>query len=212
MSNIAIIGAHGQIARVATDLFLALPDVQLTLYLRGANRLPNPDPSRARVVEGDVNDETKLREALAGQDVVYANLAGEDLAQQVQHLVAAMDATGVKRLIFISAIGIYDEVTGNFGEWNKRTLGDILTRYRQASDIIEASDLDYTILRPTWLTDYDEIDYETVGRDESVRGTEVSRKSVAALVVKLVTTPGWEVRQNLGVNKPHTAGDKPAWY
>ncbi len=129
MSKIAVIGAHGQIARVATDLFLAETDAQLTLYLRRASRLPNPDPSRACVVEGDTNDEAKLRAALTGQDVVYANLAGADLAEQVRHLVAAMTAVGVKRLIFISAIGIYDEVTGRFGEWNKRTLGDILTRY-----------------------------------------------------------------------------------
>lgn len=211
MSNVLILGAHGQIARVATRLFLQETDAYLTLYLRKAARLPNPYSSRARVVEGDVNDEAKLQEVLAGQDVVYANLAGTDLARQVRHVVAVMQAAGVKRLIFISAIGIYDEVTGEFGRWNKLTLGTILARYRQASDVIEASDLDYTILRPTWLTDDDEIAYELTGRDESVRGTEVSRKSVAALVVKLATTPGWEVHQNLGVNKPGTAGDKPAW-
>ncbi|MCY7939622.1 NAD(P)H-binding protein [Bacillus inaquosorum] len=28
-------------------------------------------------------------------------------------------------------------------------------------EIIEASDLDYTILRPAWFTNKDEIDYET---------------------------------------------------
>ncbi|TGE22713.1 SDR family oxidoreductase [Hymenobacter metallicola] len=211
MSKVLILGAHGQIARVATQLFLAETDAKLRLYLRAAHRLPNPDPRRVHIVEGDVNDEAKLRAVLAGQDVVYANLAGEDLAQQVSHLVAAMKATGVQRLIFISAIGIYNEVTGNFGEWNKQTLGNILERYRQASDIIEASDLNYTILRPTWLTNYDEVDYEIVGRNESVKGTEVSRKSVAALVVKLATTAGGEERQNLGVSKPGTAGEKHAW-
>jgi NAD(P)H-binding len=42
-----------------------------------------------------------------------------------------------------------------------------------------------SILRPAWLTDEDEVDYETTERNEPFRGTEVSRKSVAALIVKI---------------------------
>jgi saccharopine dehydrogenase-like NADP-dependent oxidoreductase len=39
MTNILILGAHGQIARVATDLLLKQTDVRLTLYLRNARGL-----------------------------------------------------------------------------------------------------------------------------------------------------------------------------
>ena len=39
MTNILILGAHGQIARVATDLFLKRTDARLMLYLRNARRL-----------------------------------------------------------------------------------------------------------------------------------------------------------------------------
>ena len=77
---------------------------------------------------------------------------------------------------------------------------------------MENSDLDYTIIRPAWLTDKDEIDYETTQRDEPFKGTEVSRKSIAALVVKLAQDPTSGIRSSLGVNKPNTDGDKPAWY
>ncbi|GIN90107.1 hypothetical protein J6TS1_02460 [Siminovitchia terrae] len=47
-------------------------------------------------------------------------------------------------------------------------------------DIIEASDLNYTVLRPAWLTDNDEIDYEITQKEVPFKGTEVSRKSVAS--------------------------------
>ncbi len=54
MTKILILGAHGQIARVATDLFLSETDAQLTLYLRRAKRLKVPDSGkRVCVVEGD---------------------------------------------------------------------------------------------------------------------------------------------------------------
>ena len=90
---------------------------------------------------------------MAGQDVVYANLAG-DLEQQAQCIAKAMEKTGIKRLVFISSMGIYDEVPGEH-------YGSILDPYRKAASIIEASRLDYTILRPAWLNDRDEINYAT---------------------------------------------------
>jgi uncharacterized protein YbjT (DUF2867 family) len=194
LTNVLILGANGQIARYAIDLFLNETDAQLTLYLRNSHRLRNIDSNRVRVIEGDVLDIEKLKEAMIGQDVVYANLAG-DLEQMAKNIVEAMDATGVKRLIFISSMGIYDEVPGE-------KYGSILDPYRRSAEIIEASDLDYTILRPAWLTDQDEIDYETTQKGEPFKGRVVSRKSVADLVVKLVLSPELEVRRSLGVNKP----------
>lgn len=84
--------------------------------------------------------------------------------------------------------------------------------YRRAADLIEASDLDYMILRPAWLTDKDETDYETTARTEQFKGTEVSRKAVAALITELVAQPEKYARTNLGVNKPGTDGPAPAWF
>jgi len=91
-------------------------------------------------------------------------------------------------------------------------IGSYLPPFRKAADAIEASALDYTILRPAWLTDADEVIYETTGRHEHFKGTEVSRKSVAALVVEYIRDPKNLSHKNLGVNKPNTDGDKPAFY
>ena len=113
MSNVLILGANGQVARHAIELFLKETDARLTLYLRNSRRLRNPGPDRARVIEGD-----------------------------------------------------------------------------------------YTILRPAWFTDVDEIDYETTQKGEPFKGSVVSRKSVAALVVKLAESSKLGVRRSLGVSKP----------
>jgi uncharacterized protein YbjT (DUF2867 family) len=211
MNNVLILGANGQIARLAIDLFLNETDAQLTLFLRNSGRIKIANPNRERVIEGDVNDVEKLIEAMIGQDIVFANLGGSNLVQQTESIVEAMNATGVKRIIFISSLGVYDEVPGKFGEWNKNILGGILVTLRKATEILEASDLDYTILRPAWLTNKNEVDYEITKKEEPFKGTEVSRKSVASLVVKLAQSPELEVRQSLGLNKPNTDGDKPAF-
>jgi uncharacterized protein YbjT (DUF2867 family) len=196
MMKILILGANGQIARVATGLFLDRTDARLTLYLRNAHRLNFSNHGhRVRVVEGDVLDDKALETAMAGQDVIYANLAG-DMEQQARHIVASMQKTDVKRLIFISSMGIYDEVPGEHH-------GSILDPYRKSARLIEASELDYTILRPAWLSDRDEIAYGTTQKGEPFKNPseQVSRKSVADLVVKLATTPGLQIRSSLGVHK-----------
>jgi uncharacterized protein YbjT (DUF2867 family) len=197
MTRVLILGANGQIARVSIDLFLKRTDAQLTLYLRNARRLENlKDSDRVRIVEGDVLDKRSLKEAMEGQDVVYANLSGR-LVEQAKNIVETMNASCVKRLIFISSMGIYDEVPGE-------RYRSVLDQYRYAAQVIEASDLDYTILRPEWLNDRDEIDYDTTHKGEPFKNPEatVSRKSVADLVVKLATTSGLEIRSSLGVHKP----------
>jgi uncharacterized protein YbjT (DUF2867 family) len=195
MTKVLILGANGRIARVATKLFLERTDAQLTLYLRKANRLRLTDAnSRIRVVEGDVLDRHALKAAMEGQDIVYANLVGQ-LEQQARAIVEAMDQAGIKRLIFISSMGIYDEVPGE-------RHSSILDPYRRSAEIIEASDLDYTLIRPAWLDDRDEIAYATTRKGEPFANKDatVSRKSVADLVVTLATTPGLEIRGSLGVH------------
>lgn len=196
MTNVLILGAHGQIARAATELFLKEPDVALTLYLRNARRLKNIGyPDRVRLVEGDVLDTATLSAAMAGQDVVYANLSG-DMEAQAHAIVKAMRSEGVRRLVFISSMGIHDEIPGE-------QYGSILDPYRDSVRVVEASGLDYTVIRPAWLNNKDEIAYGTTRKGEPFKnpGAYVSRKSVADLVVKLALTPGLESGASLGVHK-----------
>lgn len=212
MKKVLVLGAGGQIARWVIEMLSDSTGIELTLYLRQARKLHGKAPQNARVIEGDVLDRKTLDPAMSGQDVVYANLSGDDLALQAKSFIASMKGAGVKRLIFIASLGIYDEVPGKFGAWNRRQISAFLPGFRKAADLIETSGLDYTILRPAWLTDANEVDFETTDRDEPFKGTEVSRKSVAALVVECIREPRRFSRSNLGVNKPNTDGDKPEFY
>lgn len=208
MRNVLILGASGQIAHLAIGMLAKHPDVRLTLFVRDPKRLKDA-PKSAKVIRGDVLEHSDLNAALLGQDIVYANLTGDDLDAQAKSVIASMEAARVKRLIFVLSLGIFDEVPGKFGKWNRRMIGEALKPFRRASDAIETSSLDYTLIRPAWLMDKDEVDYELTARDEPFKGTVVSRKSVADLVTKLIASPQLHMRANLGVNKPNSDGDKP---
>lgn len=207
MKNILVLGATGQIAKWAVEMLANQEDIQQTLFVRDAKKIAKI-PNNAKVVQGDVLNLEQLTLVVKDQDIVYANLAGE-LEAQTQNIIAAMKEAGVKRIIFINSLGIYDEVKGKFGEWNTKEIGAYLGPYRKAADLLEASNLDYTILRAAWLMDEDEVDYETTERNENFNGTVISRKSVAALVVKIIQEPSFASHKNLGVNKPNSDADKP---
>lgn len=122
MANVLILGAHGQIAQLATKQLLNETKHDLKLFLRRANRLNVTDAKRETVIDGDVLNAAQLDAALKGVDVVYANLGNAQIENQAKSVVAAMDRAGVKRLIWISTLGIYDEVPGKYGKWNHQML------------------------------------------------------------------------------------------
>ena len=210
MTNLLIVGASGAIARHVIEFLHGNASIKTTLFLRNAAKLHGLDTSGMTIVEDDVTDTALLARTLQGQDIVYANLIGE-MDVMARSLLGAMDQARVTRLIFVTSLGIYDEVPGRFGDWNRREIGAYLPPFRRAADLIEASGLDYTILRPAWLTDADEVAYETTRRDQPFKGTEVSRKSVAAYVMVLLDDPAKDIGGNIGLNKPGTDGDKPAF-
>src|ERR1700744_5898593 len=101
MTNVIIIGASGNIAGKVISMLESRKDVLLTLFMRNVHRLRKSPISGIRVVEGDVlKDYGRLKDAVAGQDIVYINLAG-DLEAMTKNIVRAMQVTGVRRVIFI---------------------------------------------------------------------------------------------------------------
>lgn len=212
MVKVVVLGAHGRVAQIVEKFLFADKDVQTSLFLRNASRMADKK-NQATIFEGSATDAAQLEKAMKGQDIVYANLGSkDDIDLEAEATVEAMKNAHVKRLIWISTLGIYDEVPGKFGEWNKEALGDYITEYAKAAKRIEDSGLDYTIICPTWMTDKNEVDYEKSEKGEPIKDTEVSRKSVAAYVYHLIKYPKEDIGKSIGLGKPGTEGDKPSWY
>lgn len=183
-------GAGGSLAKPVIEALKALDNIALTLFVRNKKKLEESLTKDCSVMEGDALNYKDVTQAVQGQDIVYINLAG-DLEKMAQNIVKAMKEAGMKRVIAISSIGIYD-----------KPLKQVLVPYRKLADIIESSGLDYTILRPDWFTNGNEIDYILTKKNEPETGTAISRKSIAAFIAALVKKPGTHVNENLGISKP----------
>lgn len=196
--KILIIGATGSVGSVARNYFLENTDDQLTLMARNISRLGELS-NRETAVESSVDDIAELQAAIEDQDVVFAALSG-DLAKYAHNIVKAMAATKVTRLIFISSMGIYNEIPASVGEAGNLATNPMLKTYRQAADVIETSDFNYTVIRPGWF-DNGSDDYQITHKGEPFGGHDVSRRSIADLVVKLAHDNQLGSRDSLGINR-----------
>jgi uncharacterized protein YbjT (DUF2867 family) len=201
MTKIVIIGATGSVGRVARQLFLEKTNDELTLFSRRPERLKPVDSTREVAVSGDVMDASELDKAISGQDVVFASMTG-NLGKMAKAIVESMKRVGVNRLIFITSMGIYNEIPASVGSSGNLRSNQVLQTYRDAADVIEASGLAYTIIRPGWFDSSNDTDYEITVKGEPFGGHDVSRKSIADLVVRLASDPNLYVRESVGINRP----------
>jgi len=191
MKNVLIIGASGSLAQYVIEALKKLDDITLTLFARSKNRLSKNIAEGCTIIEGDAMKYNDVKNAIEGQKIVYVNLAG-NLEAMVKNIVKAMQETDVKRIIAISSIGIYES-----------PLKPVLVPYRKLADVIESSGLDYTILRPDWFTNANEIDFAITLKGEPETGTAISRKSIASFIATIIENPDLHKKENLGISKPN---------
>lgn len=196
MTKVLIIGATGTVGSAVRQTLLNETDDTLTLFARSAKRLQAGD--RETVISGDVMNDADLDRAMQGQDVVFAALSGS-LGRFAKQIVAAMDRNGVSRLLFISSMGIYNEVPAGMGD--NLAASPVLRPYREAADVIEASDLNYTVIRPGWFTS-GPVNYEVTEKGQPFGGHNVSVSSIADLVKRLSADPNLYSKNSVGINTP----------
>ena len=195
--RILIIGATGSIGSKLRKTLLSKTDYKLTLYSTRANRI-QVTAGREVAIAGDVFNKNDLSRAVANQDVVFAALSG-DLGRMAKSIVDVMEKSTTKRLIFITSMGIYNEIPRSIGGGNLNE-NSMLRPYREAADVIEKSNLSYTLIRPGWFDEGSD-NYEITKKGEMFKGHDVSRQAIANLVLKCIQE-NFGVRESLGINRP----------
>jgi uncharacterized protein YbjT (DUF2867 family) len=156
------------------------------------------------LVEGDATDETALARAIAGCDAVISSLGTAMspfrevtmLSTATRALVRVMTAQKIQRLVCITGLGAGDS-RGHGGFFFDRVFLPLLLRKvyddkNRQEDVIRASALDWTIIRPTVLNDKPARGSVRALTDLStVHGGSIARADVADFVVQQLTTDMW---------------------
>ncbi len=143
---------------------------------------------------------------LDGIDVVYCAISGDALPQIAENIVSAMTEKGVKRLIFMGAVGIYNEIPDDIdGEDNLDNEPEQIPN-RRAADIVEASGLNYTVLRPGYLGEGGEDDFVLTFKGEPAKGYTTMISSLVKLAVKLISDDALYSRESVSITHDAVLG------
>ena len=206
MKNILLLGATGTAGSAITEKLLSDTDYHITLFARHAEDMFSDSP-RTTVVNGDAENIEDLKKAMQGQNVVYCAISGDALPKIAKNIVAVMSECDTKRLIFMGAVGIYNEIPDEIdGEDNLDNEPAQLPN-RQAVDIVEASGLNYTIIRPGYLKEGEENDFVLSVKGEPARGYITTIPSLAKLAVQLISEESLYVRKSVSITRDATQGN-----
>ncbi|WP_164507213.1 NAD(P)H-binding protein [Companilactobacillus furfuricola] len=202
--NVLLLGATGTAGSAVRQKLLKKTDSFITLVSRHASTL-TPTPDREQIEELDVHDVVTLAKVIKGQDIIFSALSAEnsdnELADLATNIVTVMDQQNVHRLIFMVAMGIYNEIPQSVGPQDNVDNNPMQIHNLKAAQVVEKSDLDYTLLRPGFLVSgSDEVVITHKG--ELVSGNTTSTASVGEVVGKLVTNENLGIHESLGLNQP----------
>jgi uncharacterized protein YbjT (DUF2867 family) len=197
--RIVVFGANGPTGRLLTRHALASGHEVLAV-----TRQPGAFPVQQaglRVVGGDVLDPDAVDGVVAGVDAVLSSLGApfqrtpvEVYSRGAEHILDAMKRHDVRRLVVVSsgAVTGEDEPTG--GLFFNRVLQPFVMRWlgravyddmRRMEELVAASDVDWTILRPSGLFELPAVtDYSLT--EEHGPGRFTARVDLADAMLRVV--------------------------
>ena len=198
MKNVLLLGATGTAGSALTKELLSETDCHLTLFARHAGKMyTNTD--RISVINGDAENIADLKAILPDQDVVYCAISGDALPQITENIVSAMTESNVNRLIFMGAVGIYNEIPDEIDGEDNLDNEPAQIPNRKAVDIVEASNLNYTILRPGYLRDGKEDDFVLTLKGEAAKGYITPIPALVKFAVKIILDDELYSRESVSI-------------
>lgn len=194
MKRVGVLGASGGTGRLVVERLEAAGNLVRAL-VRDPAKSTLQDQPNVELVVGDVLD-VDLMQFVSGCNAIISCLGSpirnvDSVASAgTRRLVNAMQATGVDRVVFVSADGAGGSrqelpVPLRIGAWyTRRYLAD----KELAERALRESSLSWTIVRPSRLTDGPESGRTATSREDGVK-SEVSREDLATILVQALDRP-----------------------
>jgi putative NADH-flavin reductase len=199
--KLTIFGATGATGTRLTGQALAAGH-DVTAVVRDPARLAIPAHPRLRTVTADVMDPASIIPAIAGADAVISAVGPRGtgpttvIQDSVRSIIQAMQKTGTRRLLEVSGSIVADEGESPYLRYllkpvARRTfLRHVCADMRRGEDQIRASNLDWTIFRPSSLTGKPATGTYRTAIDRNLpHGFTVSRADLAACMLTLLGDP-----------------------
>lgn len=189
--KLVVFGATGKTGSEIVKQSLAQGH-EVTAFVRDPSKMV-VENDRLQLITGDVFDFAAVTEAVQGQEAVICSLGSTSLgkttirSEGTANIIKAMDENHIKRLLVVSAMGI-GESWSTLSSANKLFFNTVLRNTRKDHEkqeaLVKASSLDWTIVRPSGLTDTPMTGNYDVGEAIVAQSSRIARADVAHFIVK----------------------------
>lgn len=197
MKRVVIFGAAGHTGKYITRAMMAEKDVQLTAFVRNPAKFDGMNIDGVNVIQGDALIAQNVLRAMENQDVLLCSLEG-DVLTMAKNIVAALPQTPVKRIIWITGMGIHHEITGLRGAMLNRYAKQ-RPEYIQAADLIAGCGAVTTLLRCPGIQDGDGEKYCLTHEGEQPAHRNVDRAAIARCMVDMLRDDKLGANDSLGI-------------
>lgn len=197
MKKVVIFGAAGHTGKYITRKMQSMQDVQLTVFVRDPAKFGDMDMTGTTIVQGDALNAADVKKAMDGQDVLLCPLEG-DVLSMAKNITAALAETSVKRIIWITGMGIHHEITGPRGVM-LNMLAKQRPEYITAADTILASTADATLLRCPGIQNGDNTTYYLTKEGTQPRNKNIDRAAIAQCMADMIEDETLGINESLGI-------------
>ena len=197
MKKVIIFGAAGHTGKYLTRKMQKTPDVELSVFVRNPAKFGDMDMTGVHVIQGDALNAEDVRRAMEGQDVLLCSL-DSDVLTMAKNIVAALAETSVKRIVWITGMGIHREIKGIHGIMLNQ-LAKKMPEYIQAADTIAASAAVTTLLRCPGIRDGGNEVYSLTKEGEKPISWVVDRAAIAQCMADIVKDETLGANESLGI-------------
>lgn len=155
------------------------------------------DLSGVNVIQGDARDMVDVLRAMDGQDVLLCSLEG-DVLTMANNIAAALEETSVKRIIWITGMGIHREIKGIHGMMLNQ-LAKKMPEYITAADTIAARSAVTTLLRRPGIRDGEGETYRLTREGETPACWVVDRAAIAQCMADMIADETLGANESLGI-------------
>ena len=205
--NFVVLGATGRTGRLVVEQAIAAGHT-VTALVRSPEKLTTGN-SNLRVTSGEATDASAVSRALKGADAVISTLGGKGslIADSTQAIVTAARAAGVSRVVVLSSWVVERSQMDVMTRFlTGITMGPVIRDKSAGEHVLRQSDLEWTIVYPSLLTDGPATGSVAVLPEGAKRrmSERISRADVAVWMVQAAAGDQYNGR-SIGITGGHRA-------
>lgn len=197
MKKVVVFGATGHTGRYITQKMKSEKDMELSVFVRKPEKFGDMDITGVNVIQGDAMNAEDVAKAMDGQEILLCSLEG-DVLTMAKNIVAALEKTSVKRIIWITGMGIHHEIKGARGIM-LNMLAKQRPEYIEAADTIAASKAVTTLLRCPGIKNGDNTKYFLTKEGVQPTHKDIERAGIAQCMYDLIEDESLGVNESLGI-------------